>query len=277
MGALFLDLDGTLLDSRKEVRPEDRQALRDASARGHAVAIVSGRPLESVLAQARALDLDGPGSYLAAYNGGVVWDCARRTALIRRTLPPSVLYGAFDEARRRGIHIQTYDRGEVVIERWADPAVVQRYCDMVGMRWHAVDDIRRDLSERPCKALLIDYQGRGATAPMRDWLRGQFQGEAESFFSGPHYLELVPAGTDKGTAVRELCRLLGIPAEDAVAVGDEANDIPMLRAAGTGIAMANATDEVKAEADAVTERDNDHGGVAEAVRRYLPGPACEDV
>ncbi|MBQ9349143.1 MAG: HAD hydrolase family protein, partial [Oscillibacter sp.] len=81
--------------------------------------------------------------------------------------------------------------------------------------------------------------------------------------------EAVAAGVDKGNAVGEVCRILGLPIASAIAAGDEANDITMLRAAGTGFAMANAQPAVKEAADVVLDRDNNHGGVAEMIARVL--------
>ena len=91
-----------------------------------------------------------------------------------------------------------------------------------------------------------------------------------SFFSCPEYLEYCPLGIDKGSGVRYLCSYLGISLENAYAVGDERNDIPMLQAAGTGIAMENAHGDTKAAADYVTEHDNEHDAIAEIVKAQKP-------
>ena len=80
---------------------------------------------------------------------------------------------------------------------------------------------------------------------------------------------MVTAGVNKGWAVEELCRRLGIPITDAVAAGDEANDISMLRAAGVGAAMCNGIPAAKEAADYVTQRDNNHDGIAEVIERFL--------
>lgn len=266
---LFLDLDGTLLNDQKECTEGNRRAIAGAIAAGHRVVIASGRPLKSALLQAEALGLTGPGRYVIAYNGGVLYDCSRREELFRKTIAPEDLYTVFDEANRRGIHIQTYDRERVIVESRNDNDNVRRYCALTGMDFRVVGDIRRDLPEPPVKALLIDFRGRASTAPMEAWLRGHMREKVDSYFSSQYYLEVVPAGMNKGWAVTALCARLGIPVQNAVAVGDEANDIPMLRSAGTGVAMENATAEVKAAAAYVTRQDNNHGGVAEVIERFL--------
>ena len=74
---------------------------------------------------------------------------------------------------------------------------------------------------------------------------------------------------NKGAAVTALCRQLGIDIRDSVAAGDENNDVSMIRAAGVGAAMANAVAAAKAAADYVTERDNNHDGIAEVIRKFF--------
>ena len=75
---------------------------------------------------------------------------------------------------------------------------------------------------------------------------------------------------DKGTGLLALAKLLGIPQDATIAVGDADNDLGMLRAAGLGVAMGNANESARAAADAVVA-DNDHDGCAEAIHRFLLG------
>jgi Cof subfamily protein (haloacid dehalogenase superfamily) len=86
----------------------------------------------------------------------------------------------------------------------------------------------------------------------------------------PNNEELSPLGVDKGTALRAMCSVVGIPMEASIAVGDQGNDLAMICTAGLGIAMGNAAEEVKAAAKAVTA-DCDHNGVAEVIKTYLLG------
>lgn len=266
---LFLDLDGTLLNDRKEITPGNRLAIDEALDRGHRIVVTSGRPLKSSLAQARRLGLAEEGCYVIAYNGGAVYDCTREQVVFRRTLAPEDLYRVYDEAARRGIYIQTYDREDVVIEPRCKEENAARYCTAIGLDWRRINDVRRDLSEAPVKALLIDYQNREPLEDMEGWLRENLAGRADCFFSSRYFLEVVPVGVSKGSAVTELCRRLGVDIRNAVAAGDESNDVSMIRAAGVGVAMANAVAAARTAADYVTERDNNHDGIEEVIRRFL--------
>ena len=93
--------------------------------------------------------------------------------------------------------------------------------------------------------------------------------QVDCFYSSAFFLEAVAAGVNKGSAVERLCRMLDVPLSEAAAAGDEANDVSMIRAAGVGAAMSNAVPAAKEAADYVTERDNNHDGVAEIIRRFL--------
>ncbi|MCC8183119.1 MAG: Cof-type HAD-IIB family hydrolase [Clostridiales bacterium] len=266
---LFLDLDGTLLRDDKTLSETNHRAIQDALARGHRAVITTGRPLKSALLQAQRLGLTGEGCYIIAMNGGMVWDCAEERELYRRGMAWDDLYTLFDEANRRGVFIQTYDDWDVIVESRNDNETVRRYCAPIQMGYRVVGDVRRDLTVPPTKAMAIDFSGRAPVEAFERWIHREMSDRLDCFFSCQYYLEIVPAGQNKGAALAAMCARLGIPLRDAVAVGDAANDIPMIRTAGVGVAMANADPAVKAAADAITCRDNNHDGVAEAVERFL--------
>ena len=267
---LFLDLDGTLLNDQKEITPGNQVAIERAISLGHQVVVTSGRPLRSALMQAERLGLMGEGCYVIAYNGAVVYDCFGKREIFRRTLEMADLYAVFEEANRRNLHIQAYDADDtVVIESRNDPAIVDRYCKAIGLNFRVTEDIRTGLTAPSVKALMIDFQDHEPVAAMEQWVLENMAGTVDCFFSSRYYLEVVPLGMNKGGAVKEMCRILGTPVKNAIAVGDEANDVTMIQAAGVGVAMRNAVPEAKAAADYVTEQDNNHDGIAEVIERFL--------
>ena len=269
---LFMDLDGTLLNDSKEVTEGNRQALNRALERGHGVIIATGRPLGSAQQLAHRLELDRPGCYLIAYNGAVVFDWANRETICSRMLPVDQVVRIFEEANRRGIHVQTYDEHQVLVEPHCETPTLHRYCSVTGATYRVIGDVRRDLKEEPAKVLLMDFEDRTDLAGFRAWILEQMGTEVDCFFSAPRLLDVVSRGAGKGMALQLLCAALGVDLKNAVAVGDAANDLSMIQAAGIGVAMANGTEEVKAAAQYVTQRDNNHDGVAEVVNRFLGDP-----
>lgn len=271
---LFMDLDGTLLDDHAQITPGNRQALNRALEWGHGVVITTGRPLKSAMDQARKLRLDKPGCYLIAYNGALIYDWERQEQIFARTLPIPTVLEIFDYVNARGFHLQTYDTWNVLVEPHCDDAIVRKYCSRIVMDFKVIGDVHTDLREEPVKVLIIEPERLEEICRLQKDIEERFAGKVDTFFSNPTYLEVVPGGMSKGEAVKRLCGLLGIPIENAVAVGDAANDLSMIAAAGTGVAMANATEEVKAIANYVTTCDNNHDGIAEVVERFFPGPVC---
>ena len=266
---LFMDLDGTLLNDAKQISDGNRAALELALQRGHSAIITTGRPLKSAMEQARVLGMDRPGCYLIAYNGAVIYDWTQQKQIFARSLPYDVVHQVFDLTAERDEHIQTYDTWDVLVEPRCDDAAVRRYCQLIGMDFRVIRDVRQDLQEEPVKCLVINYERKDGLLKIQEWIRQNMAQAVDCFFSCEQYLEVVPKGMNKGEAVKMLCEMMGVDLADAVSVGDAANDLTMIEAAGIGVAMANATDEVKAVANYITSRDNNHDGIAEVVERFF--------
>ena len=265
---LFLDLDGTLLNDAKEITAGNREALERTLKRGHGVIITTGRPLKSAMAQAERLGLDKPGCYVISYNGAMIYDWGKQEKLQFCALEIPTVIRVFEKAKELGQHVQTYDTFHVLVEQDGDDDAVRRYCKMVGMTHRVIGDVHTDLEEEPVKCLVINYQEKSGLLKMQAWIREEMP-QLDCYFSCEQFLEVVPKGMNKGTAVRTLCKMLNVEIENAVAAGDAANDLAMLKAAGIGAAMINGTDEVKAIADFITTRDNNHDGVAEIADRFF--------
>jgi len=266
---LFLDLDGTLLNDQKEITHGNQIAIENALAQGHNIVIASGRPLPATLSQAEKLNLTSSGCYVIAYNGAVLWDCGEQKKLYTHNLDFQQVYTIFDEANRRGLHIQTYTDSSVVVEPRCDDEAIKRYCGFLNLDYKVIKNVREDLAQSPSKVLIIDFDNHQTLESIAAWVRDSLQDEVDCFFSSAYFLEIVRKGINKGNAVVKLCQLLQYPIENAIAVGDEANDISMIQAAGIGVAMANSTPAVKEIADYITKLDNNHDAIKEVIERFL--------
>ena len=266
---LFLDLDGTLLDDNRQITEGNRRALEDALSRGHGVIITTGRPFQGALNLAREMELDKPGCYTIAFNGALIYDWESRQVIFRQTVPMEEVRKVFAAARELGVHVQTYDDLEVLIEPWCDRVLVEKYCRNLAMNYRVEEDVCAALEKDPYKLLVIEENSQEKTNALVRILETEMADKLDSFHSTPTFLDIVKAGMSKGEAVIRLCDMLNIPICDAIAVGDAANDLSMIVAAGVGVAMANGTEDVKAAADYITQRDNNHDGVAEVVERFM--------
>ena len=266
--AIFLDLDGTLLTDDKKVPEANRIAIEKMLGEGNSVVIATGRPLSSAVIQAERLGLTEPGCFLIAYNGGILYDTSERKEIFRATLNLELVRKVFEEANRRGIHIQTYRGTKVIVEPRCEDREIELYFSRILMEYEVIQDIGQ-LDEEPVKMLIIDLDDKTPLVEFMRWISSWADDRIDTFFSNDEYVEIVPKGMNKGNAIRKMAELLDIPVENTIAAGDAANDITMLQAAGVGCAMRNAADEVKLVADYITEKDNNSGGVAEIINRFV--------
>lgn len=265
----FSDLDGTLLDDKKNVSPRDLDSIKKMINEGHRFVIATGRPVYSAKIVAKNLGLYHDGIFLCASNGGVIFDCGKEEILHADSLSMDTVDYLFRQALAEGLHVQTYTDENVVALHETEELV--RYCKRILMPYKILDRIPEDLPGRPPKIIVICAK-ENSRAILEDFEKRHAEavaGKADSVFSTSMLLEYLPVGVSKGRAVKVVCELLGIPPENAVAAGDEANDIPMLTAAGTGCVVANATDLAKSHADYICKRSNNESGVSEMIEKFV--------
>lgn len=266
---LFTDLDGTLLNDKKEITPGNQAAIDRALSLGHKIVISTGRPLASARIQAERLGLTKEGCYAITYNGGQIYDTYRQKTLYGRPVPRELIRPVFEEAYRWNLHIQTYSATHVLTER--DCPEIQGYTRGTLLPYQVVADVNAALSEAPYKLLAIDEHDHAHLEAFRQKILADYSGILDSFFSSDIYLEIVPVGISKGFAVKWMCDYLGIPITDSVAAGDAQNDIAMLEAAHVGAVMRNASPDIARHGTYVTQADNNHDGVAEIIHRFILG------
>lgn len=262
------DVDGTLVDRDKRLTPATVDAVRRLRSAGIGFTIISARPMSGMRPILDALELDGAA---AAFNGGVVF---RRDGTVER-------HDVIDPSVARGVLALAAD------------APVETWC-FAGDRWYATAD-RGTHAERERvasnQAPVLRARDRGSfddlldacdkltfVSDEPDVLRAlaqrataAFGGRATIGQSQTYYLDVTALSANKGDGVRGLAEALGVPLDEVCAIGDQANDLPMLELAGYAVAMGQAPDAVKQAADRVTAA-NDADGVAQAIEELLARP-----
>jgi Cof subfamily protein (haloacid dehalogenase superfamily) len=260
---VLADVDGTLVTEEKVLtkRAQDAvSALRDVGIR---FAITSGRPPRGMAMLFDALKLDTP---IAGFNGGLFVE-RDLTILQEKTVPPDIARQAIDVMREHSLDSWVYSGNDWLItkigaphvarEAWTvkfEPKVVadvadylQQVAKIVGVS----DDLDR---VKRCEADAQAAFGKLATATR----------------SQPYYLDVTNKDANKGAVVEYLSTHLGVTAEEIATIGDQPNDVLMFKRSGFSIAMGNASDEVKAQAAAVTDSYNDEG-FAKAMEAFILG------
>lgn len=259
------DLDGTVRSRTLGITESVRRAVAEARARGVRVCVATGRMWGSAEPWVTALGADPP---VILYNGGQVFDFAANRILFDRRLPREVARAVLGILRREpAVQVHLYLSDRVYVER-PDPRT-DTYAADDGVSYEVVPAFEPLLVEDPHKILAIG-------APERVEALGHAVRAARvpvhAVQSEPMYLEILPEGISKGTALRAMIDALGIPAAEVVAVGDNWNDVEMLEAAGLGVAMGHAPAGVRARADHVCGTSEEEG-VREVIERFVLGRA----
>lgn len=266
---LFTDMDGTLLNDDKEISEEVYQAIDRFTKAGGRLVLSSGRPLSSILETKDRLGLSYPGMYVIAYNGALVYDCQADKPVFEKKLSLEVVRQAMDIAREFGIHCQTYSNTHILAEQNSKELLAYR--KHIHLPYRITEDVAEYLKAmgmEPYKLIAIENVPE-KLEELKQALSKRLNEKIHAIYSAKNYLEIIHKDASKGNGVRFLCEYLKIPIEAAVAAGDAANDISMLKAAGTGVAMKNATQDTKQAADYVTEHTNNEDGILELFDRWL--------
>lgn len=264
---LFTDLDGTLLNDQKQISAGNLAAIHMALENGHKIVISTGRALASAKKQAETLGLIMPGCYIIAFNGACIYDIHEKKVIFSETIPLDYVYHLFEEAHKLNIHIQTYDDTQVLTESENDDLF--RYCHNTSMEYKVISSVRSELIFSPYKVLVIDYQHHEPLVQFQEQIRTWAEGKIDFYFSCNELLEIVAPDISKGNAIIRLCEQLQIPLEATISAGDADNDISMLQTTHTSVVMKNADPHMHAYATYITEQDNNHDGVAEAIYKFM--------
>jgi Cof subfamily protein (haloacid dehalogenase superfamily) len=235
-------------------------ALRNAGIR---FAITSGRPPRGMAMLFDALKLDTP---IAGFNGGLF---VKRdlSILEQKTVPPDVARQAIALMRGHDLDTWVYSGNDWLITK-KDAPHVAREAWTVKFEPKVVADVAEHL-ENVAKIVGVSDDLDRVQRCEAD-AQAAFGQNATATRSQPYYLDVTNKNANKGAVVDYLSQHLGVPPAEIATIGDQQNDVLMFKRSGLSIAMGNASDAVKAQANAVTDSYNDEG-FAKAMERFILG------
>lgn len=264
---ICIDIDGTLLDDKKRLLPPVKQAISNVAKMGVVIVLASGRMPAGVELVERELEISctkicNAGSYIISGDQciglghisvdtmkGIEKEIAQKNGVPLWIFQEKEWYVTdVDSYVEREIEIICHQpqiaSAESLAEQWTKEAV-KPHKMLIAANPKKIPDIYRQIKER-------------------DWA------DIEIACSSKDFIEIFPKGISKGTALITVCEKLGISLEETVAFGDQELDLPMIEAAGLGIAMGNAIEQVKERADIVTKSNNE-AGIAYAIEHFIMG------
>ena len=260
---LFLaDVDGTLVTKDKVLTDRAQKAVHTLDAKGIKFALTSGRPPKGMAMLIGPLKVTTP---IAGFNGGLFVN-ADMSIIESHTLDPAAAKKTVEMIEKQGLDVWVYS-GDDWLLRDLDaphrereehtvkfaPKVVKEFTDEHLQAAVKIVGVSDDLDKvAACEKAVQEALGKNASAAR----------------SQPYYLDVTHPQANKGGVVAYLCKTLKIDAGQIATIGDQPNDVLMFKPSGFSIAMGNASDSVKKEADAVTDSYDDEG-FAKAVEKYL--------
>lgn len=261
---LAIDLDGTLLTPQKLITLRTQELLCHVAEKGITIVIATGQTAAVLRHVCASLPLTGP---QIIENGAVIVDFGSGKLLHERLLPPEYILPTLDTLRNYGFY-RAYHTHETVYVDTDTPRAKNWYRPPVPPAV-MVEDVA-NLYPKPC-IKVVGIGEEGTLREKRRILEAMFAGKLYVTQSSFDLLEFLHPDVSKGNALKTIAADLHIAPEEVIAIGDNHNDLGMMRFAGLGVAMGNAHDEVKAEADYVT-LSNDEEGVADLIEKILlPG------
>ncbi|MEW7865937.1 sugar-phosphatase [Aeromonas diversa] len=264
---IALDMDGTLLNHQKQISARNKAAIAAARQQGVTVVLASGRPLEGMSAYLEELGMTGEEDYVICYNGTLVQRAADRSVIRSQSLRGRDASHIASLAAGLGVNVHAFSPVRGLIT----PALnhyTEHESRLNDLPITLLDFAELSPEEEILKVMLVDPPELLAPAIAR--LPAELHREYTVVQSAPFFLEIMNRESHKGAGVAALAEHLGLTQGQVICMGDAGNDSHMIEYAGLGIAMGNATEELKAMADHITAS-NDEDGVALAIERFVLG------
>jgi hypothetical protein len=250
-----------MLDDDKILNRNTVEMIREVSERGVKFTIATGRMSRGALRYADELGVDIP---VITYNGAIMRSLHSNEVYREYKVPAEQAKEALSLLADEPVLRYAFLGEDVFTDtahEWTD-----RYADLLGVDIHHISDVRDVLGEDPTMLVFMVPVGRAQL--LTQTLKSKLDSQVRVTNSADWFLDVLHPQATKGLALAQLAECLGIEREEVIAIGDNGNDIEMVEYAGLGVAVANATDELKAVADYITEAPISKG-VEEVIQRFI--------
>ena len=267
---ICIDMDGTLLENEHNVPEENKKSIKEALDKGIHVAITTGRVYNIAKVYSDLIGLKTPiiasnGAYIGGSNGEELYKNPMSKSEVEDFYNIADKYNlvAYLSVKSGIVSLKELPKDNMYMKINKDlPEKQQATLE----RFESVDRVFEKYPNDILKGICIENMDKGKLKNAREDLN-RLNGNLEIAASWSNNFEVMKKNSSKGFAVEKLGEMLNISRENIMCIGDSENDLSMIRYAGIGVAMRNATDYIKGEADYVTDS-NVNSGVAKAIRRY---------
>ena len=263
------DLDETLLNSERKVSAENVEAIQEARNAGVRFVLCTGRGYKSAEGTLKEIGLfKEAGEYVISFNGGAITENSGERLLHFDALDFDVARALVEKAKNYDVCMHAYTKDTVYVYNFVENerAYVAGRMNVVEIDEMSIDFLR---GEDIVKVLFMNE-----SEEYRKQMKIDFADIAKSCevsFSSNRYIEFNKKGVDKGRGLAILAEKLGVDIADTIAIGDNFNDLSMIKAAGLGVGVANSADGIKPYCDYITTRTHDESAIAEVINKFILG------
>lgn len=273
--AIVMDIDGTLLNSKKQISDLTREALIAAQNKGVQLILASGRPTAAMTHYAEILEMNQNHGLLVSYNGSRVVDSETGETLYNQPISVKDGKAVLEHLKQFDVIVMIEKNDYMMVND-----VFHNQISYLGKEMNIIEYEARGGQYKLCEIIdlsdFLDYEiNKILIAGDPDYLQANykeimrpFDGKLNCMFTAPFYFEFTADGIDKAKALDAVFGPLGIDRDDVIAFGDGHNDMTMLQYCGTGIAMGNAVEDLKAIADEIG-LSNDEDGIAKMLATFI--------
>lgn len=262
---IALDMDGTLLKRDKSISSQTKEALNAARNKGVKIVLASGRPIEGLNRYLEELDLIRDDEYVLSYNGALVQNIKTKEIIAGNVLKGSDLKTLQRLSEKLGVFIHAFSKSEgLIVEVMNEYTQIE--ADINGINITQKDFVNINNNEDMIKIMMIDSKENIDYA--YENLPNDIKEKYTVVRSADIFLEFLNKDSNKGIGLELLINHLGIKSEEVIAVGDAGNDVHMIEYAGLGVAMGNASDDVKKVSNYITNS-NEEEGVTKVIQEFV--------
>lgn len=265
MKLIGVDLDGSLLNSKNQISEGTKKTLIRSMEEGNKLAIITGRDFYAAEFLGKALAFDKYGGLISSSNGAHVYDMKEKKTIINHYLDYNLIKEMIAFGKSLGFDYIIYHKGEILAENDRTHSL-EFLSQKNKMPYRIIGNLEYKI-DFPLNKLLFSARPEIIEKNIEKF-RDKFKKRVNPIHSMPQFLDCMPLGINKGKSILEIADYFSIKHEDTYAFGDEINDMEMIQMAGVGIAMANASNRLKKEADEIT-LSNDEDGIAYYIEKNL--------
>lgn len=261
---IAIDMDGTLLNEEKKISQANYEAIQQATKNGVKIVLASGRPLVGFKKYLKELNLISENNYAVAFNGAFVQSTEGTKIISKTTLTLEDYKSLYKLSLELEVNIHALTENSVISPKDNEYTRQEAHWNGIKSKIGPVEDV--DSNTTIVKVMFVDKSDIIDEAITK--IPAEISSKYTVVRSAPFYLEFLPKSVNKGAGVSALAEELNIKQEEVICIGDAGNDIHMIKYAGLGVAMGNASPEVKRASDFITKT-NEEDGVAFIIDKFI--------